>query len=337
LADSSKYAHLAGDPKDFSGHHEQGKHAALFYEDSDSARELEFGFLQQGLSVGESGIYASTNDRPDDLSRAMSDFGIDVERHRSRGTLHIYKVPDPATDPQGPSHGLEEFVKVAKAETSGPYRQVGRLFGLASVQEVENSIAIEKMVQESVRAGGCSILCSFDVGTKGPEFDRWFSEMLKQHQTAIFGSSRGEGIEVSPSQRIGASGSTKHAEFASVLDRHRSLGALRQPASWTGKSGVPHSFAFSFDRGAGPEIVGEIVTGHVAIDAAEVLSMFIKIFDVNPMRGILCVSPQLTPEAERLAMYYGVLVIESPEAAKLPFMLGRLLDRLARTGKKNAP
>jgi len=329
---------LSGDPKDFVRRLGLGKHAALFYEDSDSARELEFGFLQEGLARGESAIYASTKDHPAKVSRAMHDYGIDVEKRYSTDSLRIYQVPDPAKDPQGPSHGLEEFLKVARAGTKGPYRQVIRLFDLASVQEVENNIAIEKMVQESVRAGGCNILCSFDVGTKGlPDFVLWFSEMLRQHQTAIFVPARGEGIEFSSSRRIGAGERVKDAEFATVLERHRSLGGLRQPASWKGKSGVPHSFAFSFDGGRGPEIVGDIITGPVARNAAEVIAMFIKVHDVNPKRGILCVSPELTPEAERLAMYYGLLIIQSPDVKKLPEMLGEMLDRLAKGGKKNAP
>jgi len=329
---------LSGDPKDFVGRLGLAKHTALFYENSDSARELEFGFLQQGLSRGESAIYASTKDHPAKVSKAMHDYGIDVERHYSTDSLRIYKVPDPAKDPKGPSHGLEEFLNVARAGIKGPHRQVSRVFDLASAQEVENNIAIEKMVQESVRAGDCNVLCSFHVGTKGqPDFVRWFSEMLRQHQTAIFVPARGEAIKFSPSRRIGAGAREKNAQFASVLERHRSLGRLRQPASWKGKSGVAHSFAFSFDGRKGPEIVGEILTGHAARGAAEVLSMFIKVHDVKPKWGILCVSPKLGPEAEKLAIYYGLVIIQSSDAEQLPGMLGELLDRLEKSGKKDDP
>ncbi|MDA4118643.1 MAG: hypothetical protein OK455_09895 [Thaumarchaeota archaeon] len=123
------------------------------------------------------------------------------------------------------------------------------------------------------------------------------------------------------------------AEIISVLSKNTRLENLTFPAALTGKSGVKHTFSFSFGEGEKPEIVCDVIVGTIEQDETRVLSLFIKVFDVGPKQAILCVSPGLTKEASRLAMLYNIVTLESADPKKLPQMIEGVLKRLGDGGK----
>jgi len=123
------------------------------------------------------------------------------------------------------------------------------------------------------------------------------------------------------------------AEIVSALKTDGHLGNLRSPAALTGKSGVRHTFSFSLGDAEKPEIVCDVIVGKMEQDETRVLSLFIKVFDVGPKQAILCVSPGLTKEAERLAMLYNIVTLESPDTSKLPQMIEGVLKRLGDGGQ----
>jgi hypothetical protein len=172
-----------------------GKHVALFYENSDQARKIEFAFLEAGLRKGDSALYASTEDEPGQVLDAMRTCGIDVSRHLKSGKLHVHKVSNPALDPKGAQEGLEEFLRTTKSAKADPLRQVTRLFELSSEEEVKNSIEIERVVEKSVEGTQDSAVCSFCMkGEIHPSFDVWLTEMIRDHHGSVFVPKNSEGI-----------------------------------------------------------------------------------------------------------------------------------------------
>lgn len=172
-----------------------GKHIALFYENSDRARRAEFAFLEAGLRKGEAALYASSRDEPVSVLDAMKAFGISADRYIKSGKLRVSKVPDPALDPEGPLHGLEEFLRGTGDPLTGPYRQVMRLFDLNTEEEVRNVIEIERLVGTSVEGTQNTFVCSFHIDKeKHPSFEVWFTEMIKDHHGAVFVPASSEGI-----------------------------------------------------------------------------------------------------------------------------------------------
>src|SRR5208337_506769 len=172
-----------------------GKHIALFYESPDRARRVEFAFLEAGLRKGEAALYASSRDEPADVLGAMKIFGISADRYVKSGKLRVRKVPDPALDPEGPLHGLEEFLRETGGPLTGSFRQVMRLFDLNTEKEVKNVIEIERMVGTSVEGTQNSFVCSFHMDKEQhPSCEVWFTEMIKDHHGAVFVPASSEGI-----------------------------------------------------------------------------------------------------------------------------------------------
>ena len=123
---------------------------------------------------------------------------------------------------------------------------------------------------------------------------------------------------------------TVESEVRAVLGKFKGLGKVAVPGTFVGKSGVQHKFSFATAGGKAPRIVGDIVLGPVEKDETKVLSLFIKVYDVDAKRAILCVTPSLTPEAAKLARLYNILTIESRDAKQIPGMLDDLMERLAK-------
>ena len=167
----------------------------LFYENSNHARKLEFEFLEAGLRLGESALYASSEDEPAQVLESVRALGIDVGRYFKSGKLRVHKVPDPAMDPEGPLHGFKEFLRLERGSVTGPLRQVTRIFHPMTEEEVNSIIEIERLVEVSVEGTQDRIVCSFSVkGEQHPSFGAWFIEMIRNHHGAVFVPATSEGV-----------------------------------------------------------------------------------------------------------------------------------------------
>jgi len=172
-----------------------GEHMILFYENSNHARKLEFEFLEAGLRLGESALYASSEDEPAQVLESVRALGIDVGRYFKSGKLRVHKVPDPAMDPEGPLHGFKEFLRLERGSVTGPLRQVTRIFHPMTEEEVNSIIEIERLVEVSVEGTQDRIVCSFSVkGEQHPSFGAWFIEMIRNHHGAVFVPATSEGV-----------------------------------------------------------------------------------------------------------------------------------------------
>ena len=74
----------------------------------------------------------------------------------------------------------------------------------------------------------------------------------------------------------------------------------------------------------------DIVVGPAPVDETKVLSLFIKVYDVNANHVVLCAVPSLTPEAKRLASLYRMAVFEAPEKEQIFAKLSDILRELPK-------
>lgn len=101
----------------------------------------------------------------------------------------------------------------------------------------------------------------------------------------------------------------------------------KAPASIRGRSGVRHQFVFALLRDSGePKLVVDMERSDGEVDDVGVLRFYVKAFDVNPEKAVLCVSPRLTTRAAALARAYGIVVIEAESPPDLVLMAGRFVD-----------
>ncbi|MHB1868842.1 MAG: MEDS domain-containing protein [Nitrososphaerales archaeon] len=175
-----------------------GDHVVLFQEDSEYARAIEFGFLQDGLKKGEYCIYSSIFDEPTEVEKKMEDSGIDVRRYKERKLLHVHRLPaSPAAHGSGGLVGLEKFNEtVLPSGGHTPYRLVGRLYApqLLSKQHLVENLKIEHRGQDGNKEQNGITMCSYPCNDLKSEhlFD-WFASVLKAHNAVVFAPSPGTG------------------------------------------------------------------------------------------------------------------------------------------------
>lgn len=67
----------------------KGSHMALFYNSQKEKQQILFPFIKHGLETGEAIIYLSDERSPRQITKDVSTFGIDVDKHKKTGALRI--------------------------------------------------------------------------------------------------------------------------------------------------------------------------------------------------------------------------------------------------------
>ena len=73
----------------FSKEMKPTEHVILFYSKPELKHQLLFSYLKEGLDKGEAAVYIASQETPDEIKMAMSEFGIDVERLECSGALRV--------------------------------------------------------------------------------------------------------------------------------------------------------------------------------------------------------------------------------------------------------
>ncbi len=95
-----------------------------------------------------------------------------------------------------------------------------------------------------------------------------------------------------------------------------------------GRSGIKHSFSMAvMSKDGSPELVADAAVADSEVGEVKVLGFYVKVYDVKPKMGVLCVSPKLTAGAADLAAKYGLTVLESERPTDLPAMLRQVVEK----------
>lgn len=98
----------------------------LVYDNPRLAREIEFDFLNAGLSGQEHCIYLTTKDRIMHIKHQMMLHGINAECYLKTDFLRIYEIPDLTKHSGGILRGFENFMNTIMNQSKPPYR-IGRI------------------------------------------------------------------------------------------------------------------------------------------------------------------------------------------------------------------
>ena len=123
-------------------------------------------------------------------------------------------------------------------------------------------------------------------------------------------------------------------DFESMANELNRKGFKAQaPAAIVGKSGVKHEFAFALTPDAGKaKIVVDTELSVREVDEMKVLKFYVKVFDVDPEKAVLCVCPRLGARAATLAKEYGITVLENDVPRKLIPMAEKVVNEIAAPG-----
>ncbi len=108
------------------------------------------------------------------------------------------------------------------------------------------------------------------------------------------------------------------------------LGGMASPYTASGKSGIKHSFTLGLGDTQTTSLVCDVVTGSAHVDETKVLSLFIKVYDVGAKHAILCVVPELSPEAKKLSSMYKITTVVAPKRGEVVKRLSEVLQRIAK-------
>jgi hypothetical protein len=69
-------------------------HVVLFYDSEEAKQNTLFDYIKQGLEIGQAAIYICSEETPEEIRIAMSEFSIDVEKYVQTGALSIINYSD---------------------------------------------------------------------------------------------------------------------------------------------------------------------------------------------------------------------------------------------------
>jgi len=126
------------------------------------------------------------------------------------------------------------------------------------------------------------------------------------------------------------------ADFESMANDLNKRGLkAHAPAAIVGRSGVKHEFAFALIPDAGKaQVVVDTELSVKEVDEMKVLKFYVKVYDVNPKKAILCVTPKLGARASTLAKEYGITVLEDDVPRNLISMAEKVVNETLGAASK---
>jgi len=188
-------------------------HIALFYEEPEHGRVIEFQFIRNGLEKGQSCCYI-THENREYIENEMADNGIDVARYTENNMLQIIESVDILNDPRGVLAASDAETKKMCANLSTPFRILGGISIRDTLNMINNSEIGERLTSAQLEIeqnfhiqlfDGLNgyWLCSYQVNDIKSALDGdagnnnlIMAELLKSHHGVVFATKSGKGISL---------------------------------------------------------------------------------------------------------------------------------------------
>jgi DcmR-like sensory protein len=179
-------------------------HIALFYEDEEYAKQIEYAFLRNGLARSQHCIYtthegednSSSNADAEQIRTDMIKHGIDVSKFEKSGYLHIMKINDPRSDPSGFERGIENILNRVLQGKKPPIRLVCNSKKIIENEEdAKANILLERSIHSNFLDEFPGLLmCPYQLNkVPSPVQLEWFLNHMRHHHSAIFAPKYFEG------------------------------------------------------------------------------------------------------------------------------------------------
>lgn len=174
------------------------QHIALFYEDPEYARILEFRFIKNGLELGEHGVYATDEDSGSIVLRMLS-YGIPI-RYFQTGMLKVYQIHHTTGGRENIRDNCRRDIGNILAGLDSPFRMVSRIMhGISTKDALSAELDLEHALHRDFEGFGGSLLCPHDLSQAGREGQScWQNEIIESHHAIILAPRFGEGSILLP-------------------------------------------------------------------------------------------------------------------------------------------
>jgi hypothetical protein len=169
------------------------QHIALFYEDPEYARLIEFRFLKNGLDLGEQCVYATEQDSGSIVLKMLT-YGIPLKYFQD-GRIRVYQIQRACGGTKEIMANCKKEIAVILSNLASPFRIVSRIVHDVSTR---NGMAVELELERSTHGSfelfGGSLICPYDVSKMESSKKRqWMEELRENHHAVIYAPRFGEG------------------------------------------------------------------------------------------------------------------------------------------------
>jgi MEDS: MEthanogen/methylotroph, DcmR Sensory domain len=176
----------------------QKQHIALFYEEPEYARLIEFRFIKNGLLSGQQCIYATEEDSGSVVLRFLN-YGIPLGCFLSK-QLRVLQIRETCGD-------RNEIYKKCKKDLESifegllpPFRIVSRIVpNVGTIDGISVELELEKSTHRHFNDFCGSLICPYDISKIEPtEKKNWLEELRANHHVSIYAPKFGQGGVFSP-------------------------------------------------------------------------------------------------------------------------------------------
>jgi hypothetical protein len=172
---------------------EQKQHIALFYDDPEYARLIEFRFIKNGLLKGEQCIYATEEDSGSIVLKFLN-YGIPLHYFQTR-KLRVIQISQRCGDRGDMYRRCKEDLEVIRSGLVPPFRIVARIVpNVDTIDGISVELELEKLAQYHFDDFCGSLMCPYDISKiEKTQKKRWLEELRLSHHVCIYAPAFGQG------------------------------------------------------------------------------------------------------------------------------------------------
>ncbi len=169
------------------------QHIALFYEDAEYARLLEFRFIKNGLDNGEQCIYATEDDSGEIVLKLLR-YGIPLDDFITKRIL-VFHLESLTGDRDSMMSSCKCKINEIMSGLDGPFRIVSRIVpDVSTLLGMDVEMELEELTHQNFDAFGGSLICPYDISKiESTRKSQWLARLRSAHHAVIYAPRFGEG------------------------------------------------------------------------------------------------------------------------------------------------
>jgi hypothetical protein len=176
------------------------KHIALFYDELEYARLIEFRFIKNGLLKGEQCVYATDDDSGSIVLKMLS-YGIPLE-YFERKKLGVYQIHNGQVDYDEIMKSCKKDIGRILSDLQSPFRIVSRIVpDVSTLTGMSVELELERELHLRFDDFGGMVMCPYDLSKiETSRRKEWLTELRESHHDVIYAPKFGEGGILSVSE-----------------------------------------------------------------------------------------------------------------------------------------
>jgi hypothetical protein len=171
----------------------ESQHIALFYEDPEYARLIEFRFIRNGLALDEQCLYATDEDSGSVIIRMLT-YGIPL-KYFQMGKLKVHQIHRIEGNAKEIMDDCKRNIGILLSSLNMPFRIVSRIVADVSTRTgMSVEMELEQITHKAFEDFGGSLICPYDLSRIEPTRKKeWIEKLHENHHAVIYATRFGDG------------------------------------------------------------------------------------------------------------------------------------------------